>query len=305
MKTKNISILLFILVFAGVALLGAAQVWALDCKDECENTGIPNQTCTDPYDYNIEVVPPMPGTPPVPCPNSPGEMCWPYEYQGCSTTAHDDERCAVKKQDPEYVPTANYWVFELDLRLRPLYGGASIGSQEEFDDIGPKCVNRDGERVSTSPGKYFLKLNFALNCGFNAIQPFVLYFKSDQLFIHPVRSFMVTSSECLDDYFLNAPDCVDYDVRETDPLCDGRIVVTREDCGGTITQVVIDDCPAQAGPAYICSDPGDSSTCDPVLGSGSGGGENAWLCPRPEDPPTVHPMYLVGDTVYYYQSCEE
>lgn len=288
MKTRNISIFLFILIFSGVALLGYTQAGA-QCPAACTPGQISANDCIDPYGYAIHVKA-LPDSAPVFCPDYPGELCYAYRYEACSP--HID--CPSKPKSLQ-IPTWNYFVFELDERLIPIFGG-SIPSGAKLvlsgNAIGPKCTN-----VVAPSGKYLLKLNPSMNCQDTSIEPIVIFFKA-RLPVSPVRAWVVTASDCEDDNMIKAPSCVNYEVDPDRTFCGGRIEVTYDECSAEATSVTIDGCTALADTeAYLCLDEAGGLNCNPLQTCGSGQG-GCYVCTDP-------PVYIDGGVAYFYQSCEE
>jgi hypothetical protein len=161
MKAKYISILLFILVFAGVTLLGNTQARAainlFDC--ECSTEEIAKHLCfdldlngDDDIDYVVQVYvegekdPDIPGEWPIPYS---GNLTW--QYRAC---VPDDANC-------RRVPTWNYFVERMSdcVQNEILYSVPPGANLVLPGDVVPKCTD-----FFADLGQIIVKWNPSFNC---------------------------------------------------------------------------------------------------------------------------------------------
>lgn len=287
MKLKHISILLFIMVISGIALLGHSQVWAANCT-VCTPDELSDGTCTMIEGYAVR----FQSTSQEACPDYPGESCTKFEYVACSP--HTD--CAD-------VPTWNYYVTQITAAVALKLGGTEPPGAKQYlpgDKFSNKCPD-----TTADDGFRFLKMNPSLNCGYGNSVTFSIFIR-DCAAVALDRVILASKFGCSESS-LNGPGCVNYEVTPVESLCSDRLVVTRDECCGTVTDVSIDGCTAQTKQAYKCKgNPADhyydtdwiEQNCAPILSAGSGAGEGCWVCSDP-------PIFLNGVNTYFYQSCDE
>jgi hypothetical protein len=273
MKTKNISILLFILVFAGVVLLGYSQAQAVVTTSQCSNPGPEYVDCINVDDTWCICLKKDPGTgnpyTEVACADPRGCKEFKYGVEFICPTTSDPQTCDYSPKDCKGV---NSWSHLT--AVFPLCGASGLG--EFIDSVIPASSDYQAPGVDESSCCIPVESNEA-------------YWK----FIPDVT--------CRGgNQWITGP-TLGHPFRDPVTYCQGRVRIVYG-CEEGDYRVIIDDCPAQSGPAYVCTDPGDIRTCDAVLDSATIGDELPFLCPTaPGD--TSSPMVLIDDSVYYYQSC--
>jgi hypothetical protein len=311
MRIKHISILLFILAFAGVALVGATQAWAQcppginlnDCCCSADEEAA--NLCFNAFGYVVQVHADWTN---ASNPNimDPGETSWEWpiqnlgdgtlnwQYKGCVA---DVSECSSQ--------TWNYFVMEMhECAAANMTDTIPPGAQLLLPgDYVRKCTT-----FTAAPDHVLVKLNPSLNCGEGNEVIFSFFTTTDvprglnrsvvtyKRGCAPIEPFV----EIMGPTFTAAP------YVESVEMCAGEIVVTRDVCTGAPECVEINekqaipcqsiivcfgDDPGSPGASYDCIDlrgegeeAGPASTgcaldCDPFV---YGYGENYW-CENPDD----------------------
>ena len=240
MKIKKISILLFILAFAGVAVVGANLAWAvnplcasagIDLSDTCcSDAEKAADLCIEAYGYIVQVDVPLWSDPTDPNIMEPGEASWEWpildsgtgnliwQYKGLITDIND---CKAV--------TWNYFVMEMhQCATANMVDTIPPGAQLLLPgDTVPKCTS-----FSAAADHYLVKLNPSLNCGAGNFVIFSFTTTSIVQLGHN-RAVVTTKKGCAPlDAELLGPDFETAPYLETIEMCGGEIVVKTNVCTG-------------------------------------------------------------------------
>jgi hypothetical protein len=291
MKTNNILIVLFILLFTGALLFSSSQalaeVNALDC--ECSAEEISLRACAEQGGYVIqpyvsEAYPDPIGAGEWPILNADGTKEWRYKI--CSPYKKKD----CKSAD---VSTLNYFLYILpreepttvvDYYLSSIPPGALL--LISGDEISPKCkgqyVPAESDAVKTNP---------SINCG------------GPDYITSITTTGVVQSGYCMEAYFVFSQECLGFSIRgpafdvlppeNEGPFCDGRIVITRDPCTRELLSVEINGCESTPTAAWFAEMEGGSLVAhdDPISACGSGSG-GCYVC-------VGSPVYIEGANAYF------
>jgi hypothetical protein len=300
MKSKNISILLFILVFAGVALLGYTQVWA-----QCSTSPAENAICLgDGYcsalenqlNFCISL-----GDPSNPCYVVEALDCngeWP-----CVETIGGDQykafRYRATANAPCNCPTWSYTVTQyqvcagsnsVDYVMGSAPSGASLFKCKvaKCGDINPnaECFfedsNEDGE-VTCNEDFQNWKLNPTLNCSTGGSIDFTVYTPlgagvscGNPTYIRDNSGCQDTEFPCdenptspLNDVLLRGPGCGDAAISITSFIM-GGFAADLDPCTGEVLAATIEGQPANEVLGFFC-DPQEGNPlvpCNPIEDKG-------------------------------------
>jgi hypothetical protein len=248
MRIKNKSIILFILVFIGVALLGSNQVWAqIDVTDcSCSIDEINQQMCIEAFGYVIQVYVDPDTEDPV------GDGAWPID-NGDGTLTFQYRACVPPGTDCKGVPTWNYFVQRQSACVAPyLVASDPPGAQLLIPgQTVPKCPS-----FKAGPTQHLLKINPSLNCGDGNEVVFSFTYTADVQTSFCNYSVVTTKSGC-EGGFLQGPGCGDIPAQTYSSFESqgGTVDVMLDRCGqGPLEDgVTIDGATATKGKAWICT----------------------------------------------------
>jgi len=262
MKLKNISILLFILICAGVTLLGYTQVRAqgIDLNDcECSQVERDAHLCfdldlngDDSIDYVVQVTanPATPGA--WPGIDDSGNLIW--EYRAC---VPEDAVC-------KGVPTWNYFVERMgdcvaDQILYSVPPGANLVLP---GDAVPKCPS-----FAAAAGQVILKWNPSFNCEPDTDVVFSVTTTSSVPLAFCNEAMVVTRKDC-DGDFIVGPGCEEINITsfimgdfaaDLDP-CTGEALAAKIE-GVNAAEVLGFFCDPKEGTPLIPCNPTEDLNC--------------------------------------------
>lgn len=245
MQTKNISLLLFILIFTGVALLGSIQVWAQIqinvTDDNCSAKEIDKNLCIEAFGYVVQVyVDSDTGNPTSTWPIVGDGGVLEFRYRGSVNNASE---CKGH--------TWNYFIQDMTACT-----GDTVDYIVDTDPPGaqlllpgntvPKCPD-----VTAAPGHNLLKLNPSLNCAAGNEVVFSFFAAQGTPTSLCNYSVVVTKKGCAGDYLLG-PGCgiAGYTGQRTFFCGEDEIIVDFDQCSGEPTNVEMPGytvCPTTVG----------------------------------------------------------
>ena len=291
MKTKNISILLFILVFAGVALLGATQVWADDALcTQTEKDTLPAPSCFEAdvngdlvIDYVVkiyvdeETAAILGSTWPI-VEDGTNNLIWRYK-----ATVHGG---ITNRTECGKETTWNYFLLSVTNHSYVI-GSSPPGAQIAV----PKDLEKCGGTLAVPLNREAEKWNPSLNCGFakDGTPNSVVFSLTTSPGI-PIDAcgtgWIVTNKNCTGDS-IAAPDAaIPVQTNATYDNCgpSNSVEVTFNQCTGIVESVLCATGQAvlETGAVLCDTDTGDSSNCEQITW-------NSWIiCTQPA------PVYVQG-----------
>jgi hypothetical protein len=300
MKTKYISILLFILVVAGVALLGSTQVMATcDCDNPVDNS------CINIDGYVVRISPEN-GEWPIECDFSDGAPTLPADRDYCLLEGPEHyldwrwEACTGSSTNCKKVPTWGYFIMRIEDGISPkILGSYPPGAQLVLPGDPNSCD------ITTADESHVLwKLNPSVTCEKAKVGDGVKFsmYTEVGLFTGICNISAATlKNYCLGDPLQGPSTTGVIPAEETRNFCyapgypNGRIEVTFNRCTGEPETVKIDTNQVFPSPAAtICEgEPDDwtSDKCHALTSCGSGAG-GCYICTDP-------PIYVHGEKAYF------
>jgi len=304
MKTKNILILLFILLFTGVALLASTQAIAQTAPCECDDPT--DNSCIKIGDYVVRISPhPFTGEWPIVCdPGTQGddyckldgatEQYLDFRWEACLPT---NANCKDKKLD---APTWSYFLQMIDLEITPkILGSYPEGARLILPGDPNNC-----DLTVADEDTVIWKLNPSVTCEKAKVAGGVRFSMYTQLGVLTSicnMSAATFQSTCKGDYLLGPDNDGTLPVEEHRSYCYssdyqngqvGRIQVTYDRCSGDpVTVSINNNTDVGPRPTYFCEKgEGTYTDCHQISACGSGVG-GCYLCMDP-------PVYIHGENVY-------
>ncbi|MBE9572832.1 MAG: hypothetical protein IMF11_19585 [Proteobacteria bacterium] len=253
MKSKNISILLFILVFAGVALLGHTQVWAEInlgdgiCSDQERTLNLCCQDC----EYVIEVLLCDDGS--WPCVTPEGYKEFRYQAfapQGCDCDTWNYTVTQLQICDDEVAPD--------EYIVGSIPSGASLSIPNCKVSKCDVAVEPHPEWGACNEGYQAWKLNPTLNCSEGGYIQFSIIVKADAGVSCGNPTWIRTKSGCTEGCLLRGPGCEDLPTDVGSFQIESWGII-RDPCTGEPVEITSGGEQVEAVIGWLCDD-----GCNPI-----------------------------------------